>query len=525
MPRLPKPPPGYRCPYEEGGCPEIDGWRPSALKRSFLHLEGELSTARRIVSEFSGKNLRLEERVGKLEREKAELEAKVKALHQARFKANAKKPEEAAAVGTEPAQPTKKRGAPAGHTPWARGKPAAFDQTIEVPAPSSCPYCNHGDLEESDQVREHWQEDIILLAHTLATRYLHHEARCPKCGKAVIERGADQMGHIGPNAKALALYLRHETGLSMRKTQGLFKDLFGLGFAPASLFGFERAGVKQAIPLYEDLGEKIRASHLVHADETHWRQDGVNHYIWFAGNEDLALFRIDRHRSTQAAQAILGRTFGGTLVTDGYAAYNGVGAKRRQGCLAHLIRHAKEIAEEIEKHPQKEQHAPAAQFCAGTVRLFQEGCKAASEFRAGTRNWDLEAGKLEEELQKNLAELCAAPLSYAKAETFRKRLLGKERERWFTFLRHPETPPTNNLAERALRPLVIRRKTSLATRSAQGSENLGILSSLVQTAKLQGRHPLTFLQTLLVQGAFAASKALYRSPTPPVQSPAVQNTS
>jgi transposase len=491
----------------------------------YLYLEKELSTAWRINSEFSDQNLRLEERVGQLEREKAELDAKVKALHQARFKANAKKPGETAAGQPEPAQEAKKRGAPVGHAPWARGKPAAFDQTIEVPAPCVCPYCNCGDLEESGEVREHWQEDIILVAHTVATRYVHHEARCPKCGKAVIERGADQAGHIGPNAKALALYLRHETGLSMRKTQGLFKDLLGFNLASSSLFGFERAGVEKATPLYEDLAEKIRASDLVHADETHWRQDGVNHYIWFAGNEDLALFRIDRHRSTEAAQAILGKSFGGTLVTDGYAAYNGVGAKRRQGCLAHLIRHGKEIAEEIAKHPEKDQHAPAVQFCAGAVRLFREGCKAASEFRAGTRDWDLEAGKLGKEYEKNLDELCAAPLSYAKAETFRKRLLGKERDRWFAFLRHPGTPPTNNLAERALRPLVIRRKTSLTTRSAQGSENLGILSSLVQTAKLQGRHPLTFLKTLFVQGGFGAFKALYRSPSPPAQSPAVENTS
>ena len=119
-----------------------------------------------------------------------------------------------------------------------------------------------------------------------------------------------------------------------------------------------------------------------------------------------------------------------------------------------------------------------------------------------------------EEFESRLDRICAGgALSYDRAETFRKRLLGKERPQWFAFLRHTSTPPTNNLAERGLRPVVLRRKTSFGTRSREGSQNLGILTSLVRTARLQRRHPLEFLQTLLTQNTPAASRALYHNTT------------
>ena len=63
--------------------------------------------------------------------------------------------------------------------------------------------------------------------------------------------------------------------------------------------------------------------------------------------DELAFYHIDRHRSSQVAQSISGDDFGGVLNADGYAAYNAVNAKNRQTCLAHIIRKAKEIKQEI----------------------------------------------------------------------------------------------------------------------------------------------------------------------------------
>jgi hypothetical protein len=88
-----------------------------------------------------------------------------------------------------------------------------------------------------------------------------------------------------------------------------------------------------------------------------------------------------------------------------------------------------------------------------------------------------------------LDSICAQgdpQLGHPKAETLRKRFLPGAREytEIFAFIEF-DAPPTNNHAERSLRPLVIFRKVCMGTRSPVGSLNIGIFASLVQTTHLQ----------------------------------------
>ena len=66
-------------------------------------------------------------------------------------------------------------------------------------------------------------------------------------------------------------------------------------------------------------GRRVMA--VVHGDETHWRHDGQHDWVWYAGDDDLAFFRWDAHRSTEATQALRGEHFGGVLVADAYAVW------------------------------------------------------------------------------------------------------------------------------------------------------------------------------------------------------------
>ncbi len=66
-------------------------------------------------------------------------------------------------------------------------------------------------------------------------------------------------------------------------------------------FFFDRKATILGEPLYDNLKEKLQAAIVAHAYETHWRQDGINHQVWYAGNDDLAFFHIDRHRSAEVA--------------------------------------------------------------------------------------------------------------------------------------------------------------------------------------------------------------------------------
>jgi hypothetical protein len=250
--------------------------------------------------------------------------------------------------------------------------------------------------------------------------------------------------------------------------------LFGLEFVCASALGFDRQAVIKGAAIYEDLREKIKASALIHADETSWRNDGRGHYAWYAGNPHLAFFHIDRHRSTEVAQSILGSSFEGILVTDRYAAYNGVHANARQVCLSHLITQAKEITRELLLI--KDRDKKAELFCARIAAFFSKACARGQELLSGARKWK-QAPCIEKRFISELKKLCTDPLGYKPAETLRVSLI-KDQAFLFTFLRYPGVQPTNNQAEQSIRFLVIFRKIMFGTRSQSGLRTHSILPVL-----------------------------------------------
>ncbi len=335
------------------------------------------------------------------------------------------------------------------------------------------------------------QEDIAMVPRTVVSSYVHDTAHCPKCNRQVIApvEGELPFAPIGPNAKATALYLRHGLKLPYRKINAAMKTLFGLDFVAASTLGFENRASGNAAAIHCELLEKVRLEPIVHADETHWREDGQNFWLWYAGSESLAVFRIDPHRSGEAATTLLGKKLDGLLVTDAYAAYNAVQcAGGRQSCLAHLLRKSKEISEELAAIEGAD--VPSVRFCARLAKLFKDACKAKIP-RAEDRI------ALEERLRSRLDTICRKPLAFAKAETLRKRLVPGAREytEVFAFIAHGG-PPTNNHAERSLRPLVIFRKVCMGTRSPKGSDNVAIFASLAQTAALQGARMIEMFRAL-----------------------------
>jgi len=194
--------------------------------------------------------------------------------------------------------------------------------------------------------------------------------------------------------------------------------------------------------------EKLRAAAVVHADETFWREDGINHYVWYGGNDDLAFFHINRHRSSEVAQSIFGDNFGGILTTNGYAAYNAVNPKDRQSCLAHLIRKTKEIKQEMLLQKPQFQDKKSLLFCNNIATLFQNACEISKKFNNGEIHRN-RSDAFKHRLYSFLNSICTGILTVAKAETLRQRLLDpkKEYNRLFTFLDYPNVQPTNNQAE------------------------------------------------------------------------------
>jgi len=513
--RPPYPPHDFECLYRHS-CPYLDGLSTTWVLGEYRRAEDVYQEHLRII-DACGDELKLrDERIRMLERDNAELKARLQALHRRQFKPNKKKDAETGEQENEEVSSSnkgrkKKRGAPVGHPGWVRPKPQRIDRTVQVPAPRICPHCHSEALTPMEESTEHLQEDIVIQPRTVVTRYLHGQAFCTRCHRPVVQAGEGELlnAPIGPVAKSVAIYLRYRIGIPYRKTTELFRELFGLKFVPASAVGFDCKATARGEPIYEDLREKIRASDVVHADETSWRGDGVGHHVWFAGNQRLAFFHIDRYRSAEVAKSIFGEDFDGTLVRDRYAAYNGIGVDW-QVCIAHILTKAKQISAEHALLPQTQQDPTVDPFCDRVIDLGSRLCDAGQKLKSGDIPWKA-APMIEKRSVKELNHICKEPLRFKAAETLRAFLIGPDQKFIFTFLRRPGVPPTNNLSEQTLRYMVIFRKICFGTRSESGLKTHSILPSLVQTARRQGIHPIEFLKILLSADTATAQAALYNN--------------
>jgi len=512
--RYPWPPYDYVCLYEHT-CPYLDGLSTNWVLGQYRHADEVYHEHLRIIDSFREAVEERDRRIRVLDRELAEMRAKYQALHRKQFKPNRKQDEteNERKLGGSPPTSTKpkKRGAPVGHPAWTRPVPTRIDLIVPVPSPLACPHCGSHDLTPEGTFHEHIQEDIVIKPQTVVTKYVHEETFCPHCNRTVVGVGPDEIPNalIGPVAKSTAGYLRYRIGIPYRKVQLMFEDLFGLSCVPASLVGFDNQAAKRGEPIYEDVRDKVRASDVVHADETSWRNDGKGYFVWFAGNDDLAFFHINRHRSRDAAKVIFGEDFDGTLVRDRYAAYNGIGLDW-QACLAHIITNTKDISREHALLPMREQDRAVFLFCEQVIDFCARACDVGQKLKSGDILWKA-ATNIEGKLVKELIGICKRPLSFKPAETLRAFLIGPDQKHLFTFLRIPGVPPTNNHAEQSLRTMVIMRKVSFGTRSDNGIKTHSIIPTLVQTARRQGVHPRDFLQTLHTSDTATAQAALYNN--------------
>ncbi len=304
----------------------------------------------------------------------------------------------------------------------------------------------------------------------------------------------------------VAVYLHNDIGVSLRKVPRALAGLFQFRFTAASLIGFEKRMAADAEPVVDDIRKKIAASDgAVHADETYWILNGGRAYYWVHATDQYIHFQFDTRRAGEVSRDLLGVDFAGTLVTDCYSAYDAQGAKAKQKCLSHLARAARDW--------QKLTSPDSADY-----RFFEsvkEWVKRGCDFhrrreRLCAREQAVEKAWLREELQR----LQSCPLNHDKALTLQERIK-RYADCWLVFLDDPRVPPTNNHAERCLRPLVILRKITFGHRTRSGATRMARLMTIQETAKRHGRRVLDVLyQLATVAGEFpdALLRYIYAGP-------------
>jgi len=498
MSRRTEAPVGFQCPYRHN-CPHLDHlsttWTLEVYQESFK-LRGRLYAMEQ----------RYEQRIAELEQTLRDRDAKIAQLrmqHQKQFKAQVK-PSPVPIRG-----PAKKRGAPKGHPPWRRRTPDHIDETVKVPAPQTCPRCQCEEISPYSEPYEHVQEDIVLVPRTRVIRFVHRQCWCPRCRRPVYQAAKGELPgcNIGPVTRAVAMHLRYDLQIPYRKVQHILRDLFGMPLVPASAMAFDRQAARHGLPLYEELAVMLKSADWAHADETSWRENGRGRYLWFGGNRRIAVYQIADRTSDSAVQ-LLGDDFDGTLITDACASYNAVNASRRQTCWSHLARRSKEILKQIQLTRPPIDVPESVAFCNQLKKFASRLCDLGRQLR-NRKLSRAKARAMIPSLERQLKRFAGQPLDYPPAETLRDRIMNKDHDKLFTFLRVPGVEPTNNHAEQSLRCMVIMRKICFGTRSQAGSDSHSILTSLLQTARRQGKNRVQFLVTLLTQPLAAARNAMF----------------
>jgi transposase len=228
--------------------------------------------------------------------------------------------------------------------------------------------------------------------------------------------------------------------------------------------------------------------------------------MWVVTIPQLAYFAIRRHRNRLVIKNLLGAWWKGILTTDRYSAYSYLPLAQRQLCWAHLLRDFLAM-----------QQWGEAALQVGTA-LHREGKRRFRlwhRVRDGTMSRAEFAQKIQPVQQRVHERLKqGAMLSVKKVARTCRRLLKVEPALW-TFVHTQGLEPTNNEAERTVRPGVLMRKVSLGTQSAQGSLFVERMLTVTQSLRRQGRNVLHFLTTAC-QAALSGSKPPSLLPPAPV---------
>jgi transposase len=372
-----------------------------------------------------------------------------------------------------------------------RAVPKVIDEEHEAPLPDRCPRCG-GSRITPESVEHQYQTEI-------PTRPIHRQfnvaiGHCACCGKRVQGRHplqtSDALGcaasQLGPDAQALIVHLNKEAGLSQGKISRFFKTCFGIDLTRGGSCQSMLRAARRCEGHAGRIVAHIRASPSVTPDETGWRIGGTSAWLHAAVTGDAAAYLIHRQRGFGAARLLLGDGYGGTLIHDGWAAYDRFVCATHQTCLAHLLRRCREMVEVATRG--------AAVFPRKIKAILKQALAVRDRRDAGLIA-AATARRKAGQLQQQIVTLTAPTKTHPANERLAAHLYRHQRH-LFTFLRHEGIDATNWRAEQALRPVVVNRKVWGGNRTWRGAATQGRVMSLLRTAQQHGTDAIDYLAAL-----------------------------
>lgn len=381
-----------------------------------------------------------------------------------------------------PAGQRKRPGRAAGHAGARRPVPAHVDHEIVVPL-NACPQCG-GAVDDCREQVQYIEE--LPPVRPVVTKLTTHRGVCPCCGPVAsthpLQTGS---GHhasgagLGPRALAVAAALNKQNGLSMRKTCRVLRDLCGLRLSPGGLSQALDRLADRLDPEYQQLFADVRAGPAVYVDETSWWVGGPGHWLWVFTNPATTLYQVRDCLGSAVVTETLTAEYAGTLVSDCLNVYDAAPAARKHKCIAH---HQKAIREQLDTPGLRDRAYLEA------WRSFFRQVSAVWRCRANLPPGSWEKAKAFYAARRD--ELLNRPVSQPADERIRHRLL-KQQPHLLGCLDHPDhVEPTNNRAERALRPAVIARKISSGNKTERGKTTWERIASITATLAQRGKDVL-----------------------------------
>jgi transposase len=465
-------------------------WITGLLER-FAETERRATEAEQRASRLEAELAAAHARIAELEEDNRRLRARL-----AKDSSNSSKPPSSDGPGAKARKRRRGKRKPSGRK--AGGQPGHEGTTRELEPvenadevhdhfPTSCGCCGHG-LAGANEVGDpvpHQQYELPPL-RLLLIHHWRHRLQCPQCGAENLA-GLDPMRRTGqgPRLTAFIGLLTCHNRQSRSLVRDLIDDLFGLRISTGTVQAcFERLGAALAQPVSE-LEDALGRVGAVHLDETGWRQWGKRCWLWVATTGLFSLFMIHPRRGTDALRLWFPEGFDGTVHSDRWSAYSYFDIAKRQLCWAHLIRDLQAIID-------------AGGSAAELAKKIREGEKAMFRHWALFRAGDINREQLQARtgaFREAFRDFCQAGAAQEDDDLWRK--LGSDLiKKWpavFRFLDVEGLEPTNNAAERAVRPGVIWRKLAQGTRSDTGSTCVSRALSTVATCRKRGIDVLDYL--------------------------------
>lgn len=357
-------------------------------------------------------------------------------------------------------------------------------ESVRVPVEEPCcPFCGGPWGAPEEELVSN--TDLPVQPPPEVQTFLVEKRCCQRCGRTVRGRhpavAADQYGatahRVGARAKAVAHTLHYGMGVPQRKVPRIMKELSGLEITQGALSQDaqkQTAGVVGAA--YQQLRAEIPQAPVVNTDDTGWRVGGQAAQLMVFTTPEITVYQVRRQHRNEEVREVIGDDFQGVLGNDRGRSYDAEKMDRvkQQKCFSHLIRNTQEV--------EPRQRGRALQFPRQLRELLREGLALAHRRP--------ELG--DQQFQQKVADLDQALDDLLLDRTLRnrdnQRLLDgigaqHDRNNLLRFLSDPRVEPTNNRAERALRPAVIRRKVSQCSKTESGARAFEAFLSVLQTYK------------------------------------------